>query len=691
LKTLRTELANLQDLHRRSSDVNIENAILKEQSSRKDEKILLLESDVEALRDQKRLVEAEAGKRNSDADYKISVLNSKMNELEEKLIIAENSLQVSQHSDNANQDQIQLLNKMLQEMATKQKDFLEETSALQSELRHKFEVEAQKQIQERTFDLQHRLTQMVLTCQQAEKSLNDMEISRRESLEATEIQHSTAIDKLKRDHQQIIERLELEHQDNDAKTKSVVEMEIKKSFDNQYQLLEQKHFQERGQFEKILRTEREKIDSLEQTVKNLKEEHAQQMRDCEKRAAEELVNLHRSLAATKDENYESLRSRLSQLQLENRNLCSQLSQTAESQNDHQASAQPVGTDEVGSSAILRNALPLDSQLDHLLEPKLNSDNRGENQGAWNLNCKQQLTVTSSKLLRLKDIAAMLEPTTSLELSSGISTMLDNVVNITNLDTPRPPIGHLEEMGAQFPQELNSTSGPRQTGLLTNPFLVKESDQRQQTETQTQPEPLSGDQNTEAIPFKLFDRPHEPFRSSAPPSTCGSIGSVSVLATKSRAQSQSRVIGTNNNHEARGSAENNVSGPSTFVQPLQFTLNDSHYDISKMDKQGMKRLSSSNQYPENIGKKRIAVSDTGKLQQVPLDDSTNGISDSQPIQPGEERFKVVGSPHIGQFPHNRPPTAKARAMTRTSSRGSQRRLLKRSEIMMVARFDQELQN
>src|ERR1700753_1954944 len=126
-----------------------------------------------------------------------------------------------------------------------------------------------------------------------------------------------------------------------------------------------------------------------------------------------------------------------------------------------------------------------------------------------------------------------------------------------------------------------------------------------------------------------------------------------------------------------------------MQSLQSVSNNLLESAGNWTAQGAKRAISSCSHLENTSKKRMILPNAGKARRVPLKDSMVGGGNSQDKNTGEDRFTVVGSPHTGHFQHNRPPTAKSSIGMSKSRRSSQQRFLKRTEIMMVARFDQEL--
>ena|ERR1700761_3187434 len=134
IKRLCGELGPHQDLHQQLSNVNIENAILKEQITQKDERLSVLESDVETLRIQKTSAETAVVKHDSDANNQITILNSTVKELQGSLVAAEKSLQISQHSDSTKQNEMQLLTRKLQEIEALQQAVMEESAALPSKV-----------------------------------------------------------------------------------------------------------------------------------------------------------------------------------------------------------------------------------------------------------------------------------------------------------------------------------------------------------------------------------------------------------------------------------------------------------------------------------------------------------------------------------------------------------------------------
>lgn len=561
-----------------------------------------------------------------------------------------------------------------------------------SKLHGELVTEAQHELKQRSSELQNRLQQVELKYQQAEQSLQEMKNERRDSLKAVEIQHSTAINELKRQHLQVIEQLKMEHRDQIANAQRVAEVEKRTSIDHQRQLSEETHLKEKALFEQKLEEESAKSKALEQTMNKLNEEHAQQIRLCEQLTAEELSSLRRSTLPIHNEFYESLNSKFSQLQLENHLLRSKLALLPESQKEHQGRRESARTID-SASQMAQEAIPLKIQND----PLVNSthENYKEYQESSNGDFEKSLSV-SSKLLRLKDIASMLEPATSFELNSGINTMLDSVMSVAYPGTPLCSNRHAsEEIEKDFPQVLSSESGVNHMGLLTDPFLPKDTLQTQQTESLIKQIPPTRSQNTDAIPFNLLNISHELLRSSVPPSTCGSLGSASVLASKSVAsraskskqKSQGVILDPQHMHEFEASATCIDSGP--HEKPSQLSRDNPQIYIGNVNGRDRKRTIPLDSQQENVAKRRMALPNSGKIRRVPLNDSGQGMSMPQQLYSGEDRFKVVGSPHIGQFPHNRPPTAKMSSTKPPSSRGSQRRFLKRSEIMMVARFDQEL--
>lgn len=134
IKTLCGELGTHQDLHQQLFNVNIENAILKEQITQKDERLSMLENDVETLRIQKTSADTAVINHDLEANNRISILNSTVKELQGSLVAAEKSLQISQHSDSTKRNEMQLLTRKLQEIEAIQQAVMEESVALPSKV-----------------------------------------------------------------------------------------------------------------------------------------------------------------------------------------------------------------------------------------------------------------------------------------------------------------------------------------------------------------------------------------------------------------------------------------------------------------------------------------------------------------------------------------------------------------------------
>jgi myosin heavy subunit len=561
-------------------------------------------------------------------------------------------------------------------------------------LQKQLQAESQVALQEQSSELQSKIQELEVNRSEAEQALRKFKKEQKEILRETEKKHTEMMNELELHHIESITQLKEEHNKQVVESATNARGDVAKIKDAQLKSLEEKSSREKIQLQKNLQMESEKIAAIQQALENAQEEHTQEIERCKQWAKVQMDQERENLELGQHESCNVFRAQISLLQLENHDLRSQIEHRAGGQHSKQENINLPDHYRAGSFEDLNDLHQSGLDIKSGSAPGPTTMNQIEE----TLTAETKTALQEPKVRRLKDLATMLEPSNSKDLGA--------------LGTPKASNQQLPENLEQYSHFPSSGSKVAEVLLPDNPFFVPRARGSNQEETENG-RFVNSNCRPDAIPFNIYNPHHDVIRSSAPPSTSGSMESVSVLAKKvvasqlpqSQHQQKPLKSGTSPSQQAsemgkgkrrtgpRGSRsqgyEHNHSSLQIGAELIVVPSNDRHKLATNVSARGMKRAAADIDHHEHISKKSEPPISRERTYRVALNDISQTRHQSNRMASRPNDFQIVGTPHTGQFRYNRPPTARPTTAKSTSSRSGPRRVLKRSEFTMVARFDQEL--
>jgi hypothetical protein len=552
-----------------------------------------------------------------------------------------------------------------------------------SELREKVQTEMQRVLQEqhRSQEVQNKIKHLEVKYKEAEQQCRCLEDASNMSIKENEAKHREALDELKQQHTQAMERLKRDNESQVIKSRAIAEKEANELCTEERKTLEETFSKEKKEIQQKLNAESEKVVQFEQTIQNMKGQHALQLKLQYQKAEEGLIALRHSLTTSHEEVINTLRSKISQLQLENQDLEIQLMRAIPKSTPLQAIK--LNDVEPNSKSPPKDLGTVDagSNIPHV-GLQINCEKPMGKTGHSSIAKSQNRPCSSMSLKRIGDLATELEPNSSHELNSKVDSTHTLVDEFQQQGTPNRGHPLTEDQEHIFSLASSSESGfGEMIQQYDNPFLTQDAESSHRLNN-IPSATIHNDREVDAIPFKMSNLNQE-FRSSVPPSTSGSVGSVSILARK--------TSGNDHLRKAAESQKYNGSKQGTRLRENMHLSNARANGSRPSSTRGTKRSygGMENELMEHVAKKPAPGREIRNIHRGPSNRKTYGTRSNNPTQENVQsesaagRFNVVGQPHVGKFSYNRPPTAK-------TGGGRSRRVLNRSsQYVMTARFEEEL--
>jgi hypothetical protein len=558
-----------------------------------------------------------------------------------------------------------------------------------SELQQKVQSEAQKvkQEQQRVQELHGQIKKLEADCNKAEQQWSNLDEASTKTLKETEAKHVQTLDQLKQLHARDIDGLKEHHEHRLVESRKTVEKAASEHYEKELRSARAKFVKEKTEIWQKKQAESEKLVKLNETIHNLKEQHVHQLKLREQRAEQELLSLQQSLTASSDKNINALRSKVSQLQSENQDLEIPVIKSTPKDTLSSATQENVVTKSNVSLKCL-DAVHASTKYPDI-RPETNREKMAVKVNGSDISKSQNRPCSSMSLKRIWDLATELEPNTSRELNTELHSAHKHIDELLKLDTPSIGQPLTEDQRHQFSLALSSESG---FGELIqeheDPFVIKNAKTAKKLDP-TLSVSSYHDSKSSAIPFKMPPNLNQEFRSSVPPSTSGSMGSVSVLAMK--AGDKGQLLRAAEPRESKRSNTGIILGK---AEPRSSTKAST---IMLSSSRGKKRSFSGISYTgideDELGHAFKKIAPGREIRNIHRHPTSNiktygtrsnfGPQEAMQTRTAIHRFTVVGEPHVGKHAYNRPPTAK-------SGGGRSRRVLnKSSQYVMMARFDEEL--
>jgi hypothetical protein len=510
-----------------------------------------------------------------------------------------------------------------------------------------FQEETRKSLENRTAELQKLIRHAELKVIHSEQSLAQYKDIQTEATKINEVNWTKKIDDIKIQHNQEQDKIKEVFKEKIKDAREQADQDAKSYLEKNRQSMDETTLLEQNKLSSQLQFESNKCIHLQKTIDNMIHQQNLKMQSFEEKNRNHVSKLQQEWERKHKEKLKELEAKLDQARhdlQEERALVKNFEVLAASE----ASRVSQSLQEL---KLLRQPSQEDIEVAHIGVSQMLKDT-GLSKDLDDSAARQSHDDFISVRVRMTDIVHELETTNSLELNEDITGPFAFMHQL--LITP----GHFDAM---FGDEadvwhgnvgLSSEAGlVEQQPLPLNPFGGEGTVQDHRSTHKEASPGLRELENLIVVPFNPNPSHKQPIRTSSPVSSTGSTGIVSVLDEK--------------------------------VDRRNAASQKSHFRVSSLS---LESAASISRPMVSRGVKRVALSNNrapGKKQSVNRVNSTSAETrSSSQASLRNDGFEVIGGPHSGQFGYNRPPTAMS-----NRSRISNRRVLKRSEMVMVAQFDQ----
>lgn len=561
-----------------------------------------------------------------------------------------------------------------------------------SEQKATMEEVSKKQLQEHASESLKAIAHLEAKVSRADQSLKRAREQHGELVKATQSAHNQQLENTKQEYILTQERLKKEFAEKLSETSKHAMVEARKSFEKAQADTETKLHSRIMALEQKLQAESEKFTQLQKSLHDVKQAHERELQSEVQKATTDGDQLRSTLVKEHDEAIRSIQTQFSQVQLENEELKAKDRHTSKNldivslNTNHSVNAE----DHTGITQNLDNLLNFDeineinneatgiTQL--MRDAGLISRSSAVEDPKVVIQASQSTPRFQPNVKRLTDLAAELEPSNTFEVDDAIGAMFDFTRCFMDPVTPamaREDSNQLREGDTTLLCSDDNVFG-NNTAMIINPFTMEKSnagDEAHQSESHA----ANTSRKSYAVPFDISRM--NSGRSSVPPSTSGSMDSGSVLAGKgvsaSRNHGTPKTQSINEGIDWEKKIYSRIPTPGLTASQPGFLRPPPVADNKRKRAPSMDGL-------KNGNKKSATTSSLSKTQRIPLNDISNRTHSTV------DQFKIIGSPHMGQFGYNRPPTAGEHPSSNSRSGSRGRGVMKRTtEVSMVARFDQEL--